>query len=72
MTKYRAVSDTGKRSPVTESREELDRWSSREVTTGAAETVWQYAIQPQAPNPHPRGDRQELVGRYERPRGAGA
>jgi hypothetical protein len=70
MTKYRAV--TGKRSPVTESRAELDAWSSQEVTTGAADVVWQYAIWPQSPNPHPRGDRQELVGRYERPRGAGA
>ena len=67
MTKYRAISDTGKRSPMTDSREELDRWSSLQVTTGDADVVWQYAVRPQKPNPLPRGDRQELVGRYERP-----
>lgn len=62
--KYRAVTDTGKRSPLTESREELDRWSSDQVMHRDAETVWQYAYLG-----HRSGDpcNSELVGRYERP-----
>lgn len=61
--RYRAITSTGLRSPVSNDREDVDGWAARQIKSGAEE-VLVYAADTVSTKPKTG----ELVGRWAQPR----
>ena len=59
--KYQAVTDSGRKSPVSESRETIDGWASEQIRMGAA-SVDVYGLRPCERGKRPRAER---LGNWE-------